>query len=70
MTTRKLTKAEEVELLKVELKNRQESLERLMKKLETVGWTKSDKELADEHTKFIKQNARIVKEFYRPAIIF
>ena len=70
MTTRKLTKAEEVELLKVELKNRQESLERLMKKLETVGWTKSDKELADEHMKFIKQNARIVKEFYRPAIIF
>lgn len=66
MTMRR-NKALEIEDVKVELKNRQESLERLNKKLETVGWTKDEKELADEHVKFINVYAPIVKNFYKPA---
>ena len=69
MTMRKQTQAELIEDIKVELSNRKNSLERLLNKLEESGWTKDEKELADEHVKFIKKYAPIVKDFYSPAIV-
>ena len=69
MTMRKTTKAQEIESAKIELANRKLSLERLMCKLETSGWTKDDKELADEHVRFINRWAPRIKEFYKPAMV-
>ena len=67
MTYRKPSQAEIIDDIKVELANRKDSLERLLNKLESTGWTKDEKELADEHVAYIKKHAPIVKAFYRPA---
>lgn len=69
MTYRKPTEAERIEEIRVELKNRKDSLERLVNKLEASGWSKDEKELADEHVKFIKKYAPVVKNFYRPVTV-
>lgn len=67
MIHRKPSQAEVINDIKVELNNRKDSLEHLLNKLESTGWTKDEKELADEHVSYIKKYDPIVKSFYRPA---
>lgn len=83
MTIRKQTKAEEIEDLKIEMKNRQESLERLVKegfelgdKMMAGNATKKDqkraeeiKSLCDSHTAWINAHKKEISNFYRPAMV-
>jgi len=83
MTIRKQTKAEEIEDLKVEMKNRQESLERLVKEGFELGnkmmagkATRKDHERASEildvcrsHRKWINEHKKEISDFYRPAMV-
>jgi hypothetical protein len=58
---------QEIEDIKVQLNERKLSLERLMCKLDTSGWTPDDIALANEHQRWIAANAPIVKAYYQPA---
>lgn len=69
MTMRRETEAQKMELLKNELQRKTANLEKLVEKLEREGLTQNEKEYADECVKFIKHNAPIIKNFYRPAIV-
>lgn len=68
MTTRKVPYSVHIEDLQVEMKARKESLERLVEKLESVGLTEDERELANAHTKWINTHVKEIKDFYRPAM--
>ena len=68
MTARRQTKAQEIEDVKYEMKARKDSLERLVEKLETIGLTEDERELAHEHVKWINAHKQEIKDFYRPAM--
>lgn len=68
MTTRKVPYSAHIEDLQVEMKARKDSLEKLVEKLESVGLTEDERELAHEHVKWINSHAKEIKDFYRPAM--
>ena len=64
MTIRRLNRAEQIEALKIEMRNRQMSLERLVHKFETTGYlTQDERELANIHTAWINKNTKTIKDF-------
>ena len=69
MTMRRANKAQEIEQMKVEMFNRGQSLERLVNKLEKVGLSDDELELAREHTNWINAHKDVIREFYRPAMV-
>ena len=70
MTMRRTTEAERIENLKIEMENREESLERLVNKFQLTGYlTDDERELANEHVRWINSNKQTIKDFYKPAII-
>ena len=64
MTTRKPNKAQEMDMLRNELRNCKIILQGKVNKAKTVGLTEQDKQTADECVAFINKNAPIVKAFY------
>lgn len=69
MTMRKPSYIDHISDIKTEMENRQKSLEKLVKKLETSGWTNEDRELAESHRKWIEENKTVLKNFYKPAMV-
>lgn len=62
---------EEIEEVKVILKNRNERLTRLMTKATNTGkpLTNAEEKEVKGHLRFIKENQKLVREYYKPAMI-
>ena len=59
----------EIEDMKVEMFNRQQSLERIVRKFEVAGWlSQDDRELANEHTVWINSHKDVIRNYYKPAM--
>lgn len=60
----------EIEEMKVEMFNREQSLERIVHKFEISGWlSQSDRELAHEHTVWINSHKDVIGDYYKPAMV-
>lgn len=60
----------EIEEMKVEMFNREQSLERIVHKFEVAGWlSQSDRELAHEHTVWINSHKDVIRNYYKPAMV-
>ena len=68
MTMRKMNQAQKVAQIKIEMLNRQESLQRLADKAErTQHLSPEEIELGREHVAWINANKKIIQDFYKPA---
>lgn len=68
MTIRKMNEAQRVAQIKIEMQNRQESLERLANKADKNHYLSPDEiELGREHVAWINRNKKILQDFYKPA---
>ena len=68
MTMRRIPYSVHIEDLQVEMRARKDSLEKLVEKLESVGLTEDERELANAHVKWIDSHKQEIKDFYRPAM--
>ena len=60
----------EIEEMKVEMFNREQSLERIVHKFEVAGWlSQNDRELAHEHTVWINSHKDVIRNYYKPAMV-
>lgn len=64
----KITLAEIINI-KNEIHTREMYLKKITEKAERLGLTKNDRYIADAHMKWISENSKIVKEFYKPAMV-
>ena len=63
------SKIQEIELLRNELETRTMFLEQIVDKFQQTGTlTAEERECAQAHRDFIAKNAKVVKEFYAPAM--
>lgn len=70
MTMRRANEAQKIEAMKVEMFNREQSLERLVRKFELTGYlSDGERELATEHTKWINSHKDVIRNFYKPAMV-
>lgn len=68
MTIRKMNQAQRIAQIKIEMQNRQESLERLANKADKNHYLSPDEiELGREHVAWINRNKKILQDFYKPA---
>lgn len=64
----KITLAE-INNIKNEIRTREMYLRKITERAERRGMTKNDRDLADAHMRWISENSKIVKEFYKPAMM-
>jgi len=64
----KITLAEIINI-KNEIHTREMYLKKITEKAERLGLNKNDLDIANAHMKWISENEKIVKEFYKPATI-
>lgn len=70
MTMRRENKAQEIELIKNELETKKMFLEKIVRKFEVTGYlTKEEREVAGTYANWIEKHAKIVKDFYKPAMV-